>query len=163
MLNRRALDARLESAWARAEHEGVPFGLIFCDLDHFKRVNDTQGHAVGDRVLAQAACNLSRSLRGGDAVGRYGGEEFLAVIDSGAEETLALVARRLRRMLASDAVSGVAVTASFGVASSTRFASLADLIASADRALYEVKRRGRDCCVLAASATDLRLLTDGEA
>lgn len=162
VLNRRALDSRLETAWARYEHEGAGFGLIFCDLDHFKQVNDSHGHSVGDRVLAAAAHCLSRSLRGADAFGRYGGEEFLALIDTSAEDTLSRVAGRLRKMVEAGDGCSVSVTASFGVASCRRFTSLADLVSSADRALYEAKHSGRNCCVLAASRTEFVLLPDGQ-
>lgn len=154
VLNRRALDERLDAAWTRYEQEGAGFGLIFCDLDHFKLVNDTHGHGVGDRVLADAARQIARGLRGADAFGRYGGEEFLAVIDTSVEDTLSLVARRLRTMVQAAGHAGIRVTASFGVASCRRFTSLEDLVSSADRALYEAKHHGRNCCVLAASRTE---------
>ena len=162
VLNRRALDSRLERAWARFEQDGTGFGLIFCDLDHFKQVNDTHGHAAGDRVLAQAARSLARGLRGADAVGRYGGEEFLAIVDTGVEDTLGRVAQRLRRLLAEATAGAVPVTASFGVASSHRFPTRELLVTSADRALYDAKRRGRDCCVLGVSSADLVLLQNGD-
>jgi len=160
VLNRRALDARLQASWIRFEQDRVPFGLIFCDLDRFKQVNDTHGHGVGDRVLAHAAQCLSRSLRGGDAFGRYGGEEFLAVVLTGSEQTLASVAQRLKRMLTPEPGTSIPVAASFGIAAATHFTSLADLVAAADRALYDAKHRGGNCCVLATSATELVLLPE---
>lgn len=160
VLNRRALDERLDAAWTRYEQDGAGFGLVFCDLDHFKQVNDTYGHGTGDRVLADAAKQLARGLRGADAFGRYGGEEFLAIIDTSVDDTLALVARRLRTMVQQVNHGGHPVTASFGVASCRRFTSLEDLISSADRALYEAKHNGRNCCVSAASRTEFVLLED---
>ncbi|MEQ1911838.1 MAG: sensor domain-containing diguanylate cyclase, partial [Vicinamibacterales bacterium] len=88
VMNRRALDAALASAWDRYERERTGFGVIICDVDHFKQVNDTHGHAVGDEVLATVAQCLNRGLRGHDMVGRWGGEEFLAIVDTTSEATL---------------------------------------------------------------------------
>jgi diguanylate cyclase (GGDEF)-like protein len=126
--------------------------IAFMDLDHFKHVNDTHGHGVGDSVLARTAMCLMRGLRGGDIFGRFGGEEFLAIVDTGSEATLADVAQRLRTMVAREMPCGISVTASFGAAAASRFASLAALLASADRALYTAKAHGRNQCVMATDA-----------
>lgn len=155
VMNRRALDDALAAAWDRHQHEHSNFGVIFCDVDHFKHVNDTHGHAVGDGVLAQVAGCLARGLRGGDIVGRFGGEEFLAIVDTGAEATLADVAQRLRTMVAREVPCGISVTASFGAAVSPRFSSLSALIGAADRALYLAKAHGRNQCVMATENTSL--------
>ena len=123
--------------------------MIFCDVDHFKHVNDTHGHGVGDSVLARTALCLMRGLRGGDIFGRFGGEEFLAIVDTGSEATLADVAQRLRAMVAREMPCGISVTASFGAAVSPRFSTLPALLAAADRALYTAKAHGRNQCVMA--------------
>ncbi len=149
VMNRRALDAALTSAWERHVRDRAGFGVIFCDVDHFKHVNDTHGHGIGDSVLARTALCLMRGLRGGDIFGRFGGEEFLAIVDTGSEATLADVAQRLRAMVAREMPCGISVTASFGAAASPRFSSLAALLAAADRALYAAKAHGRNQCVMA--------------
>ena len=152
VMNRRALDAALASAWTRHVRNRAGFGLIFCDIDHFKDVNDTHGHGVGDRVLAQTALCLMRGLRGGDIFGRFGGEEFLAIVDTASEATLADVAQRLRAMVAREMPCGISVTASFGAAVSPRFSSLSAVLAAADGALYTAKGQGRNQCVMATEA-----------
>ncbi len=149
VMNRRALDAALTSAWERHVRDRAGFGVIFCDVDHFKHVNDTHGHGVGDSVLARTALCLMRGLRGGDIFGRFGGEEFLAIVDTGSEATLADVAQRLRAMVAREMPCGISVTASFGAAVSPRFSTLPALLAAADRALYTAKAHGRNQCVMA--------------
>jgi len=154
VLNRRALDEALAHAWERQERERVGFGVIICDIDHFKQVNDTEGHAAGDQLLADSARCLAGGLRGGDIFGRYGGDEFLAIIDTASEATLRDVAQRLRTVMARDTSGRAPVRASFGAAACHRFTSLADLLAAADRALYAAKARGRNCCVM-ASETDM--------
>ena len=149
VMNRRALDAALASAWERYERERTGFGVIFCDVDHFKQVNDTYGHAVGDEVLATVAQCLGRGLRGHDLVGRWGGEEFLGIVDTTSETTLANVAERLRQLIGRESPGGIAVTASFGSAVCHHYSTLGDLIVSADRALYSAKAAGRNRCVMA--------------
>jgi diguanylate cyclase (GGDEF)-like protein len=162
VMNRRALDAALASSWDRYERDRSGFGLVICDVDHFKLVNDTYGHAVGDQVLAGVARCLTRGLRGADLFGRWGGEEFLAIIDTTSESTLGDVAERLRSLIARDSPCGIAVTASFGGAVSRRYATLGDLIVSADRALYSAKSRGRNQCVMATDA-DVVVPADADA
>lgn len=152
VMNRRALDAALATAWDRYKREGIGFGVIFCDVDHFKQVNDTHGHAVGDEVLSSVAQCLGRGLRGHDMVGRWGGEEFLGIVDTTSEETLGNVAERLRTFVGREQPCGIAVTASFGSAVCHRYASLGDLIVSADRALYSAKAAGRNRCVMATES-----------
>ena len=162
VMNRRALDAALASAWDRYERERAGFGVIICDVDQFKRVNDTHGHAVGDAVLAAVARCLGRGLRGNDMVGRWGGEEFLGIVDTTSESTLGDVAERLRRMISRESPCGVTVTASFGSAVCRRFSTLGDLIVSADRALYSAKAAGRNRCVV-ATENDGAIVSSGPA
>lgn len=149
VMNRRALDTALASVWERYERTKVGFGVILCDVDHFKHVNDTYGHAVGDAVLASVARCFERGLRGADMVGRWGGEEFLVIVATPSEQILMDVAERLRGMISRDVSCGISVTASLGAAASHRFSSLGDLLVSADRALYSAKAAGRNCSLLA--------------
>lgn len=148
LLNRRATDAVLVRAWERLRSEGVPFGIVTCDIDHFKSINDTHGHQAGDVVLRGVAGCLKATTRAGDVVGRVGGEEFLSVVTScGAREQLMKTAERLRRAVADELIAGppaMSVTASFGVAVAHRTESIADTVAAADAALYEAKRTGRN-------------------
>jgi diguanylate cyclase (GGDEF)-like protein len=160
VLNRRALDAALATAWDRYEQDGVAFGVILADIDHFKQVNDTHGHAVGDRLLSQTARCLARGLRGADVFGRFGGEEFLAIVDTTSEATLADVAHRLRSQVARENPCGIAVTASLGVAVSYRFNSVENLLGGADRALYDAKGSGRNRSAMALSADEVIPLHD---
>lgn len=149
VLNRRGLDDVLARSWRRHTHGHGTFGIIMCDVDRFKDVNDTHGHAVGDRVLAEAAHRLAQGLRSHDVVGRYGGEEFLAVVETGDDNRLVEVAERLRTLVGRTPLAGIPVTASFGVASASRYGSLPGLCVGVDRALYAAKEQGRDRCVLA--------------
>ncbi|MGM9482433.1 diguanylate cyclase [Roseateles sp. NT4] len=145
MPNRRSLDQTLAAQLSMAEREGRPFAVLMLDLDHFKTVNDTHGHAVGDAVLRAFAQRVQAQLRRSDVCSRYGGEEF-AVVLAGTSAALALdTAERLRLAVAgAPLVPGVAVTVSIGVASWRKGDDAAGLLARADAALYAAKRAGRD-------------------
>ncbi|HEV7784720.1 MAG TPA: GGDEF domain-containing protein, partial [Thermoanaerobaculia bacterium] len=137
----------------RARRYRYPLSVVLCDLDHFKEVNDTFGHLAGDAVLREGAAVLRRGLRSTDILGRYGGEEFLAVLPQVDLESARLAAERLRVGLESARVrlptgSELRITASFGVASRDDLPGLltTDLLVSlADRRLYEAKAAGRNC------------------
>ncbi len=145
MPNRRSLDQTLAAQLSMAERESRPFAVLMLDLDHFKAVNDTHGHAVGDAVLRAFAQRVQAQLRRSDVCSRYGGEEF-AVVLAGTSAELALdTAERLRLAIAgAPLVPGVAVTVSIGVASWRKGDDAAGLLARADAALYAAKRAGRD-------------------
>jgi diguanylate cyclase (GGDEF)-like protein len=150
-LNHRATYDRLSEELARARRYRHPLTVILCDLDDFKAINDTHGHLVGDAVLREGAAALRRSLRASDLLGRYGGEEFLAVLPEVDLPAACLAAERLRRSLAELVIptpaGEVRITASFGVAemSEVPAKATADLLVSlADRRLYEAKAAGRN-------------------
>jgi two-component system cell cycle response regulator len=166
-LNHRATYDRLSQELERARRHQHPLSVILCDFDDFKRVNDTHGHLGGDAVLREGAAALRRCLRAGDLLGRYGGEEFLAVLPEVDLEGGRQAAERLRRCIAEHAVvlagEEVRITASFGVAEvsevpadanaaktadaaeAANFADTADLLVSlADHRLYEAKAAGRN-------------------
>lgn len=148
--NRRAILDILTNEMRRAERDRSPVGIVLCDLDHFKRVNDTYGHAGGDSVLQTTAQRMAAGVRAYDAIGRYGGEEFLLVLPGCNDEATIHQADRLRVALASNAIpirdGEFIVTASFGCTSwtpATR-ATIEAIIGVADDALYEAKRQGRN-------------------
>ena len=137
----------------------TPTGILMIDLDHFKQVNDTFGHLIGDAVLKEAACRINHTVRSYDFVGRYGGEEFLAVLSNCTLDDLKNIAERTRYAIAEKPIyAGAAdlmVTASIGgIVGSNEIADL-DLLSAADGALYEAKRAGRNRVVIGScQATD---------
>ena len=151
-LSRGALSDCVENA-LRA---GAPFALLFADIDYFKRVNDTYGHQIGDLALQSVAETLGKERRAGDVCGRYGGEEFVLVVNDVSLREAERVAERHRRTVAGlrlDAQGGPErITISIGVAAfepDRPDPSVASLLSRADAALYRAKRAGRDRVVLA--------------
>jgi diguanylate cyclase (GGDEF)-like protein len=156
LANRRRLDARLAIEHARVSRHGGALSVLMLDLDRFKRVNDEYGHAAGDAVLAAAAHAMVDELRAIDLGGRFGGEEFLAVLPDTPLDDAMRVAGRIRRRVAALVTihdgTAIAVTVSIGVAQLDDGGSIAGLLARADAALYDAKRGGRDRCVAAPAA-----------
>ncbi|MBS0581234.1 MAG: diguanylate cyclase [Proteobacteria bacterium] len=156
VLNRRSLIERLEAACLRAKARKLPLSVLFIDIDHFKQVNDTYGHAAGDACLAAIIPPIQAELRQSDAIGRYGGEEFVVIL-SGADAAAAHpIAERICRRVEDIRLEGfgtsIRVTCSIGVACSDGFdGSCSQLIALADAAVYAAKRSGRNQVQLAAS------------
>ena len=154
--NRRAAEARLQLEWNRARRMRSPFALALLDIDHFKRVNDQFGHEVGDRTLRHVAQVVNTTLRGGDWVARWGGEEFL-ICFHGLDASGALAAgERMRKHVKASAPAGgtePAVTVSLGISVyRPALESPAKMLAEADGLLYEAKQAGRDrvLCIGAA-------------
>ena len=150
--NRYAILKDLEREVERASREGGPLGLGMLDIDHFKLVNDTFGHAAGDAVLCAVVSRVLGVMRPYDGFGRFGGEEFLVLVPGSAEKELADVLERIRRAVGSAPVvvdgHETVVTVSGGGA--VRGGESVDgLIARADAALYEAKEHGRDRIVMA--------------
>jgi diguanylate cyclase (GGDEF)-like protein len=149
VLNRRAILARLRSAFAKARQSGEPLSLLFLDLDHFKHVNDSYGHRAGDQCLRGVVGPIAGELRQGDALGRYGGEEFLILLPGASAADAEVVAERIRRRVADMPVlvSGlrIGLTVSLGVAALDDGVTVPDdLIERADGALYRSKADGRN-------------------
>jgi len=149
VMNRRAIEARIESAFVQARIRDGGLSLIFIDIDHFKSVNDSYGHAIGDAALQTVAERIRRHIRPGDSIGRWGGEEFIvAMPDTRGTEALA-IAERIRSALAAeplhlDSVS-IPITASFGAASLEQDVTTPhQLIDRADIAVYQAKKEGRN-------------------
>jgi diguanylate cyclase (GGDEF)-like protein len=148
--NRRSLDRLLDAQLAMAQREGRPFSVLMLDLDHFKAVNDTHGHAVGDAVLRGFGQRIQAQLRRSDVCARYGGEEFCVVLPGTAAALALDTGERLRRAVAGAPLAqNVGVTVSVGVATWQAGDDAATLLARADDALYTAKRTGRDRVVAA--------------
>lgn len=147
--NRRLFNERIAQELERAERYGRPLSVVFCDIDHFKRVNDTYGHLVGDQVLQAVSAVFVRLLRNEvDWVARYGGEEFVIVLAETGLNDAVLTAERLRQAIAAEVIenSGVilSVTASFGVAQYQKGDTVQALLQKADSLLYGAKQAGRN-------------------
>jgi diguanylate cyclase (GGDEF)-like protein len=147
MLNRKALSVRVLELGQQSEITGEPVGVIVADLDHFKNINDTRGHSVGDAVLKEVAYLLRKQLRAFDLAYRLGGEEFLILVPGSDLAHAAELAERLREGVCAERLSGgVQVTMSFGVSASARDERFdyTTVFAEADAALYRAKRGGRN-------------------
>jgi len=148
--NRRAITDALDKAGAHST-VGTPTAVLLIDIDHFKQVNDTRGHATGDAVLRTVAGVLDAGVRSGGTVGRYGGEEFLVVLPRVGEDEALRLAEELQRDVAAastpvDAESSpIGVTISGGVAFWRDGDTYETVVARADVALYAAKGAGRNC------------------
>ncbi len=156
LLNARAARARLAEVFAKALASNMAMSVIMFDIDHFKKVNDTYGHEVGNEVLRYLATTARKKLRDTDIAGRYGGEEFIVVLPNTPASGAFDVAQRLRRSVEAHPVPTAAgelrVTASFGVAAlpASEIATPEALVEAADKALYASKRGGRNRVTLAS-------------
>ncbi len=148
LLTRAWLEDELPSLCERAARAGAAISCVFVDVDHFKRVNDTFGHGIGDDVLVGVARILLLGVRDADACVRYGGEEFVVFLPASDERSAQEVAERIRRAIEahdwSRTANGLRVTASMGVAQLLPSEPRKDWIARADRALYAAKHAGRN-------------------
>lgn len=152
--NRRVILEHLEAEVSRARRHDGCVGIVLGDIDHFKSINDTHGHQVGDQVLVEVARRLRDSLRTYDGLGRYGGEEFLAVMACRSDADAALVAERLLHAVGDEpfvtSAGSLPITISLGVATSrTHSFDSARLLAASDVALYQAKQSGRNRLVVA--------------
>jgi diguanylate cyclase (GGDEF)-like protein len=149
VLNRRSLIDRLDAACLRAQARGLPISLLFIDLDHFKEINDSYGHAAGDACLQTIIAPIQAELRQSDVIGRYGGEEFVVILSSADISAAHPIAERIRNRVADVRVEGfgtpIKLTCSIGVATSDTLGVWGEtLIAQADAAVYAAKRSGRN-------------------
>ena len=141
---------------------GQAIGLAVIDIDHFKKINDTYGHQAGDATLRVIADTLKNTMRETDVVGRYGGEEFVVLLEDANSEGLAIVGERLRAKIEEAVISfggqQIPVTASVGLAegliqgTAEEFGK--ELFALADTAMYRAKNSGRNCIVVDAMRCD---------
>jgi diguanylate cyclase (GGDEF)-like protein/PAS domain S-box-containing protein len=147
--NRSYLNSELEALFALWQKSGVPFGVLFFDIDHFKGFNDTYGHDIGDRVLETTAKTLVSAVRPFDAVGRWGGEEFVGLFPNAEREILASIGERLRSAVETTWIDvdgqQLSVTISIGGTSSAEGdQSAAALVKRADTMMYRSKQEGRN-------------------
>jgi diguanylate cyclase (GGDEF)-like protein len=154
LLKHSRIKEQLASEVARAIRQGTPLSVAMIDMDHFKSVNDNYGHPMGDRVIKTLAQLLRQRLRQQDSLGRYGGEEFVAILPecaaADAERKLNDIRERFRQIrFGSDEFS---VTLSAGIATTARYDDPRELLNAADAALYAAKHGGRDRVCLAAQA-----------
>jgi diguanylate cyclase (GGDEF)-like protein len=145
--NRRHLDEHLRRVISAARRHDRTVGVLIVDIDHFKEVNDERGHLAGDVVLREVAARLQQAMRTEDALGRWGGEEFLAVLTDTPPEGIRIMAERLRQVIAAapfilDDGSRIRVTVSVGHTNGTEDAEV--LVHRADDALYVAKAEGRN-------------------
>jgi two-component system, cell cycle response regulator len=154
ILNRAEIMETLRRELRRAEESSAALGVLMLDIDHFKKINDSYGHATGDSVLKEVTRRISKSVRGYDSVGRYGGEEFVVVMPGCSREQIDHSAERVRAavddgpIIAGD--TRIPVTVSIGAAVvMERSTSDSEILAAADRALYRAKEIGRNRTVLA--------------
>jgi diguanylate cyclase (GGDEF)-like protein len=139
----------LNAALSRAQREGVPLCVVMADLDHFKDINDTHGHLVGDDVLRITAARMVAASRAADQIGRYGGEEFIFILHDTDLDGALEAAERIRTRVCSDPVCSadieVSVSVSLGIACARQQDTVGALIERADDALYAAKAAGRNC------------------
>ncbi len=155
--NRAELNRRLPEMFRQYEEDGIPGSLIICDIDFFKKINDTYGHQAGDQALVSFAGVLRENAREGDLVARYGGEEFV-VLCTGCDNPAATSrAEQMRRAVAKTPMPALkkrALTASFGVTEIQAGDDVDTLIARADRALLTAKQSGRNCVIQLGAGRD---------
>lgn len=150
LYNRRYGLQRMKEEYSRSLRNKIPLGVAMLDIDHFKKVNDTYGHMVGDKVLSEMALALNDSLREGDIAIRYGGEEFLVLLPGAAEKDCLMLAERIRRIVEELVVTHtsqqIKFTVSVGITSFPHcdVSVVEDLVLYADKALYAAKENGRN-------------------
>jgi diguanylate cyclase (GGDEF)-like protein len=146
--NRKQLDTLVEEEIARARRHDRELSVLMLDIDHFKKINDTHGHLAGDSVLRNLAAMMQKRLRPGDKLGRYGGEEFCAILPETSLENAAVIAEELRALVAGASFRAesqeINVTISIGAGALREGMLATDLYQSADKMLYQAKRTGRN-------------------
>jgi diguanylate cyclase len=147
-MSRRAILPLIEKSVRRTARSGIPACVAMLDLDWFKSINDRFGHLVGDQVLRRVVEVVRQCLRASDVVGRYGGEEFVLLLQGADQLSGARLVERVRSAIASadwsELGQGLKVSVSCGIASVGPADTLDGVLARADKALYEAKRGGRD-------------------
>ncbi len=157
LYNRHYLTSHMETRLEAAQRSGKPLSVMMMDIDHFKLVNDTYGHAAGDLVLKEFANRIGKNIRGVDLAARYGGEEFVVMMPETPTDWAYMIADRLRQEVSDNLFdvgvkSGpISITVSIGVSTSREGMSPSVLLEDADKALYEAKEAGRNKVIIADS------------
>jgi diguanylate cyclase (GGDEF)-like protein/PAS domain S-box-containing protein len=146
--NRRQIEIKLQSALAEYAHHHIPSGILFIDIDEFKRVNDSLGHDIGDRVLKMVANTLSMNVRGEDVVARWGGEEFIVLLADVDAVVMEKVAEKLRALIEKSCLTlndqDISVTISIGATLVRTEDNIDSIIRRADQNMYRSKQNGRN-------------------
>ncbi|MCF7944941.1 MAG: sensor domain-containing diguanylate cyclase [Spirochaetia bacterium] len=146
--NRRYLESQVKNTWEQFKDLGLIFGIIFIDIDHFKHVNDTYGHSVGDEVLKVLSKSMQSVLRKDDFIGRWGGEEFVVIIGNASPEAMETVSEKIRMIAASTPIPSVdppvRVTVSLGATILKEGEDWQEVLERADRLMYMSKQAGRN-------------------
>jgi diguanylate cyclase (GGDEF)-like protein/PAS domain S-box-containing protein len=146
--NRKLLEIKISTAIQEYHQYQIPFGLLFIDVDHFKTINDTYGHQAGDRILQSTAKNLTGHLRETDICGRWGGDEFIALLYNAKRKGLSQTAEKLCTMIANSSINvngeKVSVTTSIGATFAHETDTMESIIERADQLMYQSKRGGRN-------------------
>jgi len=154
VFNRREITRILNEEFQRAQRTNQPLSTIMLDIDHFKKVNDTHGHPVGDEVLVEIVSRITAKMRAYDKIGRYGGEEFILILPNNSLKSIKKIAERIRINISQKTIQTSAgplqLTTSLGCTSTENIeASSAEmLIKISDKALYNAKNNGRNCIVV---------------
>ena len=151
LLNRRFIETKLQASIEELRRHGMAFGIIFCDIDRFKEINDTYGHITGDAVLRMVAGTLSENIRAYDLAARWGGEEFLLVIAHVAGKRLIKIANKLRTLVKNSFVERdgriISVSVTMGATMASPEETLESLVKRADALMYAGKMSGRNCVI----------------
>jgi len=147
--NRRHLENRLKVSLLDFQHSRIPFGLLFCDIDHFKNINDFFGHSLGDKVLSMVAQTLRANVREGDTMGRWGGEEFLIILQDVDTEALQAIGEKLLTLVRQSHLiladkRTLSATISIGGTLVQESDDLDSIVDRADQLMYQSKADGRD-------------------
>jgi len=158
LYNRHYLTSHMETRLLAAQSSGKPLSVLMMDIDHFKKVNDTYGHAAGDLVLKEFSNRMAKNIRGVDLAARYGGEEFVVMMPETPTDWAYMIGDRLRQEVCENKFevglpSGpIDISVSIGVATSEEGQSPSQLLAEADKALYEAKAGGRNKVIIAGES-----------
>ena len=148
VLNRRAILSQIENELSRAKRDDTQLSISMLDLDHFKKINDTFGHLAGDAILRESMDRVQETIRSYDAIGRFGGEEFIVVLPGAKQADAIIIAERIRLKINGNKanIDGVSIpfTISQGLATCNGKSTVDELIAKADEALYRAKENGRN-------------------
>jgi polar amino acid transport system substrate-binding protein len=144
ILNRLEIDKRLNEEIERAKRYKTPLSIIYFDIDHFKKINDTYGHAKGDFILKEISKLIQKHIRKTDIFGRWGGEEFLIILPFTNGKKAFKIAEKLRKIIETHNFNGLKITVSLGVTEFHEKDDYVSILKRADKALYEAKEKGRN-------------------